>query len=478
MGNADAGDEGFSKKNKQELLDFCRGLYDERGIAAFAYPALKAIPKLYANLYRQGLSQKELLKELGIELEYKEFIQSQAYTYGESRRQRWSWSLILEKARAIQEAEGRLPPALWFQKNGHGSFVQALYNLGHTWDQLREAVGDFNGSNFVQSRSGARWLSHAEASLSNFLYARGIEHKKGERYGKSFKEFSTNRYAIYDLHFHVGDARWVDVEVWGDKPNGHNEEKYARTRAAKEAYNASNPNFVGVHHEDCYDEGKLTELLSPFIGTVRPFKFDQPTDALIHSTHWSNADELLVYCKELAAKMPGGEFPADDWLRKRGRWADREGEPFNTLSVYIKTWLGGVRNLRKLIGQADVSTKQWDESSALDAYKVFYTVHGLTPQQVRHNSRRKGDLTLPEDVILEAARIASAVEKYAGGATRVNQVLGIKLDRQTKWSKSALLEAVKHVHDEYGASPNQILYDHRKGKIQLPEDVAKKIGRI
>lgn len=475
--NAEASKD-FSRMSRKELLAFCCELYSKIGIAAFSYPELKAIPKLYYNLYANKLSQKTLLHELGIEREYKQYLLTQPRKYGSTVRERWSWELIVKKALEIKETEGRLPPALWFQKNGHASFIQALYNIGHTWAELREAVGDFTDSNFVQSRNGLRWLSHAEASLSNFLYARGIEHKKGERYDDSFADLMVSRYAIYDMHFLGKNGNWFDVEVWGDKPNGHNEEKYAKTRAAKEYFNSDNQHFIGIHHADCYDEDKLAEILSPSIGVMEAFQFDKPTDSLIHSTHWSNADELLDFCKDLASKMPNGEFPAEDWLRKRGRWADREGEAYNTLSVYIKQWLGGIRNLRKLIGQGEASTQQWDKESALAAYKAFYDKHGLTPQQVRHNHRRKADASLSEAVILESARVSSAIEKYAGGADAANGLLGIKIERQVKWTKDAILDAVKAIVDEYGLSPNQLLADHRKGKLELPAEQYKMVKRL
>ena len=464
--------------SRNELLAFCRELYEKNGVAAFSYPALKAIPKLYFNLYAQKLSQKTLLKEFGIEDAYKQYLLTQPRKYGSTVRERWSWELIVKKALDIKQSEGRLPPALWFQKNGHASFIQALYNIGHTWAELREAVGDFTDSNFVQSRNGLRWLSHAEASLSNFLYARGIEHKKGERYDDSFSDLKVSRYAIYDMHFLGSGGNWFDVEVWGDKPNGHNEEKYTKVRAAKESFNSSNQNFIGIHHADCYDEEKLTEILRPAIGVIKPFQFDKPTDSLIHSTHWSNADELLEFCKDLAAKMPNGEFPAEDWLRKRGRWVDRDGESYNTLSVYIKQWLGGIRNLRKLIGQSDASTQQWDKESALAAYKAFYDKYGLTPQQVRHNNRRKADTSLPEAVIFESARLSSAIQKYAGGADAANEFLGIKMERQVKWTKDVILDSVKTIVDEYGLSPNQLLADHRKGKIELSAEQYTKVKRL
>lgn len=467
----------FARMSRGELLDYCRALYTDKGISVFAYPSLKAIPKLYYNLYSKQLSQKALLKELGLEAEYKGYLQSQPYKYGATQRERWSWDTLLKKALAIKEAEGRLPPALWFQKSGHAAFIQAIYNLGHTWADLREAVGDFMDSNFVQSRNGMRWLSHAEASFSNFLYARGIEHKKGERYDDAYAEIANAKYAIFDLHFLDKKGRWLDVEIWGDKPLGHNEERYAQVRAAKEAFNADNPNFIGIHHSDCYDEEKLSNLLLPHIGRIVPFRFDKPIDPLIHSTHWSNADELLDFCKDLASKMPGGEFPTEDWLRKRGKFARRDGPAYNTLSVYIKQWLGGIRNLRKLIGQEEASTRQWDKDSALIAYKSFYDRHGMTPHQARH-SYRQGNSKISYETSLEAAIISSAVEKYAGGANSVHAALGIQLERQVKWSKEAVLGAIKQIMDEYGLSPNQVLYDHKRGRIELSAERIKWIGQV
>jgi hypothetical protein len=468
----------FASMPRVELLNYCRKLYEEKGVAAFTFSALKSIPKLYNNLYGKELPQKTLLKELGIAQEYKQYVLSTPNKYGSTLRERWTWDLILKKALAIKETEGRLPPAMWFQKNGHSSLIQALYNLGRTWEELREAIGDFSNSNFIQSRNGMRWLSHAEASLSNFLYARGVEHKKGERYDESFADLAAGRYAIFDLHFLGKNGEWFDVEVWGDKPNGHNEEKYAKTRSAKEHFNSSNPRFLGIHFADCYDEAKLTEILRPHIGEIAPFQFDKPTDALIYSTHWSNADELLDFCKELASKMPNGEFPAEDWLRKRGRWANRDGEVYNTLAGYIKLWLGGIRNLRKLIGQAEVSTQQWNRESALSAYKQFYDKHGLTPQQVRHKFLQKTDISITNEDSLQAIRIAAAVQKYADGADAANKAFEINSQRQTKWSKEVLLVKLKQVVDGYGLSPNQLLYDHRKGKVELSAEKLKMVKRM
>lgn len=466
----------FASMSRIELLDYCRKLYAEKGVAAFTYPALKSIPKLYYNLYSKELSQKKLLKELGIDQEYKQHVLSKPIKYGKTLRERWTWDSILQKALTIKEVEGRLPPAMWFQKNGHSSFIQSLYDLGRTWADLREAVDDFSGSNFVQSRNGMRWLSHAEASLSNFLYARGIEHKKGERYDESFVYLDAGRYAIFDMHFLGKNGEWFDVEIWGDKPNGHNEEKYAKTRSAKEFFNSSNPHFLGIHFGDCYDEAKLAGILSPHIGHIAPFQFDKPTDSLIHSTHWSNADELLEFCRHLVTTMPDGQFPTEEWLRKRGKWKNRPGEVYNTLSVYIKTWLGGVRNLRKLLGQPNVSTIEWDKNSAIAAYQKFYDEHGLTPGQARHIGKKGGNVS--SEQAAEAARIDNAVLKYAGGAATVNELLGIVIDRTRGWSREAILDGFQAIISKWSISPTQLLYDHKAGKTELPPETYQNICQL
>lgn len=461
----------FSKMSRDELLDYCRALYRSGGIAALSYPALSSKKALYYNLYDHGLNQKQLLRTLGLEVEYNKHKESiPVIRKGGRISARWTWERIIKEARAVVVKEGHLPPAGWFQNNGHGSLVQAIYYLDHSWEELRENLNNFAGSAFVESRNGLRWRSHPEASFSNFLYARGIKHKRGERYPAEYAKHSESRYAYFDLHFKSADMRWIDVEIWGDRPNGHDEENYKARRRYKEAYNTRNANFLGVHFQDCFDDNVLAKILEPYIGVIKPFQFDKTTDRLIHSTHWSNADELLEYCRQLAASMPDGIFPTEEWLRKRGKWKDRDGETYNTLSIYIKTWIGGVRKLREILGQQQASTIKWDEASATAAYLRFYEEHGITAEQARATARHKIGHIIPAAVVADAIRICSAVGKYAGGTVALNQQLGIIIDKTRKWPKQAILEGFKTVIAKWGASPTQLLYDHKKGRITLPND--------
>lgn len=466
--------EGFMAMSTAELIEECRKAYEREGIGVLSFQGLKR-HKLYYPLYAKGLKQADVLAALGLDDAYREHREEAPRRYGDTERLRWTWKRILATARNLAEQEGSLPPAAWFQANGYGSLVAAIYVHGKTWGDLRGELGDFSNSNFVESRNGLRWLSHAEASLSNFLHARGIEHRKGGKYPDEYAAASGFRYGIYDLTFLASDGRWIDVEVWGDKPLGQ-EEEYAAKRALKEAFNQGNQDFLGIHFQDCYREERLTEVLESYIGRIEAFRFDRPTDPLIHSTHWSNADELLAFARRLAASMPDGKFPTEEWLRKRGKFADRPGEPHNTLSVYIKTWLGGIRNLRRLLDQEHASTREWTREKAIAAYKDFHDRHGFTPEHARHRFTRKGDI--PREVYLEGAIIDNACRKYAGGTKAVRELLGIGVKRNWKWSRDKIVAETRAILSEYGLSPSQLLSDHRQGDLNLLPEVIQHLTQL
>ena len=468
---------GFRKMSLAELLTYCQELYRREGIKAFAFDALMNHGSLYWALYKQGLTQGKLIDQLGLKDEYKAFKEEQPLIRAGGPTKRWTWTRIVETAKIVAAKEGSLPPGNWFQVNGYGALVTALYNSGHTWDQLQVELGDFTNSSFVESRNALRWRSHPEASLSNFLYTRGIEHKRGERYPEEYGQQSKSKYGYFDLHFRDDNGDWVDVEIWGDKPRGHNEADYSQRRLEKEEFNKANERFLGIHYADCFKEDVLADILLPHLARRAAFRFDKPTDPLIPATHWSNTDELLSYCQSLAASMPDGEFPTEEWLRKRGKWATRSGPAYNTVSVYIKTWFGGIRNLRCLLGQAHISTVAWDREAALAAYRKFFDTHELTPHQVR-GSRRKDTAQFSTDAIKEAARICAAIDKHAGGAVAANQALGIDVVRGRKWSRDKIIESFRDVTSWWNMSPSQVLSDHKNGKHILPPSELDKINQM
>ena len=462
-----------------ELLAYCRKLYDEHGFEALTFRSLQAMGNLYMKLYQKGLTKTALIDKLGLSTEYAQHEATRPKIYAGKARELWTWERVVDVAKELIAKHGHLPSAPWFQGHQLGAIVHFVYRSGRTWDNLQEAVGALAGGRFVESRNGLRWLSHAEASLSNFLYARGIEHKKGGRYPEGFTEVSDARYAIFDLHFRNKSGDWVDVEVWGDNPKGHQPEKYAKRREHKEVFNRANPRFLGIPHKSCYDDAKLASILEQHIGVIEPFQFDKPVDVLIPSTHWSNADELLEYCKKVASEAPGGMFPAEDWLRKRGRWADRQGEAYNTLSIYVKQWLGGIRNVRSLIGQGHVSTIQWDEEKALREYKRFYDQYGQTPGQITGRGYSDNpDDSVDAKVLVDAIRVNAAVQKYAGGALAAQLRLGMAQSRKY-WNADSAASAYGEFLRIHGVTPSQAVgrwYD--KSALALSEELTGQARKI
>lgn len=407
----------YVRMTRKELLDYCRELLSAGGPKALSYAELKKERGLYTALYRMGLNQKTVLAELGADTLYRE-------TRDEFQKDAWGWNRIVTEARAVVEKEGFLPPGGWFQQNGRSALVNALYGLGRNWEDLRSEFDAFQGSSFVQSRNGMRWRSHPEASFSNFLHARGIEHKRGEKYPEEFGRVAMQSYGYYDLHFMSANGRWIDVEIWGGKPNGANAEFYAQKRADKEAFNwAQNPNFLGVDFADCFDDRRLEDILKPFIGRVEPFVFERSYDKVIQCTHWSNADELIDYCREVAQQQSDGKFPTEEWLRKRGKWRDRPGPPYNTLSIYIKTWIGGVRTLREILGQPENSSIKWDRKSALNSLQEWMEHYGASPDAVRAKFSR-GIGGYSREQARTAGRLASALRKHVGPIDAALRAIG------------------------------------------------------
>jgi len=276
---------------------------------------------------------------------------------------------------------------------------------------------------FYKSRAGTRWRSRPEACLSNFLYARGVKHWRGERYPDEFAKVSGQKYCRYDLHFVTPAGEQIDVEIWGDFPEALSRGRYSATRAQKEAFHEGSENFLGLHHLDCLQDTRLTDLLKRHIGIIEPFRFEQPSDHHIESAHWTDGDDLLETCRRIAAEQPDGIFPSEEWLRKRGRYAGRPGNSYPTLAKYIAKYLGpggGIRKVRKLLGQAGASTTKWTPEAVMTAWRKFELDHGMTPTNCKGMSRRgqaNGDVIREGARIYEVARRLKVVDLVRSGQT-------------------------------------------------------------
>ncbi len=437
------------ESRQSNVIDKARRIYARQGLSGLTGAALEHKGLDYGVLRRVGLNHVQLLEALDIKEDYIRWRAS-ARTYRGKASPPWTWERALQVAKELADKEGDLPTVEWCRCNGYSSLTNAVFKSAHTWEDLRASMGLPTSASFFSSRNGQRWRSRAEACLSNFLYARGIEHKRGERYDAGYAESSGRMHGRYDLHFRLAAGDWINVEVWGNLAGRHFGKRYAETRAKKEAFHFNASNFLGIDYLDCQKDKTLAETLRPFIGDIKPFVFDYIRDTGIETAHWSSSDELLTSCRELAAQMPDGKFPSDSWLRKEGKHAERTGPIYNTMSVRINQWLGGTRKVRELLGQAHASTNRWTKEAVVAAWRDFEARTGFTPAQC------KGALTsssIPTEVRREGCRIYQAAHRLdAIGIARQ----GI-MCRKTKWTPANVVIAWREFSSAHGLTPSQAM---------------------
>jgi hypothetical protein len=343
-----------------------------------------------------------------------------------SRRVDWTWERIVSTATQVKNERGVLPPAPWFAENDYSGLTNALYGrLGKSWLDLRNAVDshEMSSSNAL-SRIGIRWRSKAEACLSDFLYARNVEHAIGRRYPSSYSKLSCKAHGMYDLHFRKPNSNeWIDVEVWGGHPGGDGAEEYRRVRQAKIAFHKGNKNFIGIEHSDCYREPRLEQILRPFIGKLAIINYSHELDHSVPSVRWSTSEEVFAFCRQIAAKQSDGIFPSEKWLRKQGIYADRDGEAYPSLMDKVYQHFGSISNLRKLLGQQQHNRRRWSDDvvkSELDAWMKRYR---RTPGAIAV-AFKKGDTSISQSEVRRGNVIATMAQNYSGGVTNALRDLG------------------------------------------------------
>jgi hypothetical protein len=437
------------------LLDAVRALYRSYGIEALATPFLECQRfNLYQCLLAAGVGQAALLDRLGLTVEYAVWKRAHR-TYRGCTKPAWSWEAAVARARELVAAHGDLPTVEWCRRNGQSSLTNAVHNAGKVWEDLRVAVGLPPSRTFCQSSNGMRWMSQPEALLSDFLHSRGVEHKRGERYPTDYEEKSGRKWARYDLHFRGNDGAWIDVEVWGDSLSPMSGGRYAKTRALKEAWQRDRPNFLGISYKDCLSQERLAQILEPFIGPITEDATSKPYEGAIETSLYASKNELLAACRALAAQMPDGIFPADSWLRKRGKHADRPGPTYSSLAVYVTRWFGGSRAVRKLLGQEDASTKQWTPQTVIAAWRAFELKHGLTPSQCKGAKRSKIE---SRAIIVEGSKIYAAALWH----DVLDEARGGRTARKVKWTPDYIAERWRAFVEVHGRSPSQCMSKVRR----------------
>lgn len=333
--------------------------------------------------------------------------------------------------------------------------VSRVYAVKRDWTAVRHAVDSFESSSLAQSRSGVRWRSKAEACLSDFLYAREIEHQKGRRYPKAYAAAAGKRFGVFDLRFRIPETQsWVDVEVWGGHP-GAGEAEYDRVRAAKSAFNKDNPYFLGIEHSDCYSETRLSLALESYIGIRPPSRFDNQLDHVVPSSHWSSYEEVLATCKTIAAEQPDGAFPSENWLTKQRPYESREGAAYPSLPDAIRQHFGSVSTLRSILGQGENNQTRWSKELVLSELDAWMKRYGKTPAAI-NTAVKCGELELSEGEVRRGLLIGTMAFKYGGGLTAALAELGYKPAPRKKSTPLTLLHKAAAEINSLGRShPNR-----------------------
>lgn len=298
----------------------------------------------------------------------------------------WSETVFTEKCKEIVSKYGYFPPSLFLVNNGYSELISYFYSHDYTYEKINKLL-NIDYCPIFTSRNGLKFRSLAEACLANFLYARGIEIKVGEKYPEGYSVLSGKKYGVYDIHFKGKKGeytdKWIDCEVWGENPNGHNKENYAITRKYKESFNKDNDCFIGIAYHDCYRENELSTILNKYIGTIEPYIFNNEEDKQIKPTLWNSMDVVKKQCRHIMENN-NNIIPTEGWMRKRGKYKNRPTEEWEnkynlaSLTVYIKQ-VGGIRKIRELLGNSEKSTNTWDKDKIILYIKNIYETYKKTP---------------------------------------------------------------------------------------------------
>ncbi len=358
-----------------------------------------------------------------------------------TRQAEWTWEHILTTATQIKNQRGTLPPVPWFQKNGYSTMVNAIYNIGKTWLDVRQEIDSHETSSLnAISRIGIRWRSKAEACLSDFLYARDVEHSIGRRYPPSYAKVSGKKSGMYDMHFRKPNSNeWVDVEIWGGHPGGEGTVEYQRVRQAKTDFHKGNRNFFGVEHSDCYSESRLEFLLKPYIGELPVVKQGHELDHTVPTIRWSTYQEVLDFCRQVAALQKDGIFPSEKWLRKQAPYENRMGDAYPSLMDKIYQHFESIANLRKILGQQDHNRRNWSDDIVKQELDAWMKRYGRTPGVIA-TAFKNGDTNISQSEVRRGNLIATMAQKYCGGVTKALRSIGydVKPERQKSSALSML----------------------------------------
>lgn len=167
--------------------------------------------------------------------------------------------------------------------------------------------------------------------------------------------------------------------------------------------------------------------------------------------------------------MPDGIFPNEQWLRKRGKFEDRVGPSYNSVALRINQWLGGIRNLRRLLGQSQESSIQWTPEKAVQAWKDFQVAHGVTPTQMFVKKRA---VLFPAEVVKLAQNIRRAAKDYGV----LDKARDGKTAHKIVWTEETVTTAWREFESRNEHPPSKFVGSKRR--LKAPKELGNEAARI
>jgi len=358
----------FATKKQERHIDAIntfRKLYNENGIQVFNIEWLNInTPSLYKTFRYCRIKLEHLSKEFGCHNEYTTLRQN-IITESAGRNIRTKENFDKD-ANEIYQKYKCFPAMSILRMNGYKMFVSDLYNKNFaTLEELNQKFY-ISPDTALTARNGFIMDSQCETCLVNFLYTRGIKMTKGRYYTNSYTQ-NTGRKGIYDLHFisPITDNE-ISVEIWGGAYSNNRQDAYNNKRKDKEKSHINDNTFLGIEHDDCYNESTLISILEPYIGVIEPYIFENEKDKTISCTKWNliaGIEKGATYIMENNNNI----IPSVNWMQCTYNYKNRPREDwettnhFNIMSFsYAIHRFGGILKVRQLMDVKYVRRKYVD----------------------------------------------------------------------------------------------------------------------
>ena len=231
---------------------------------------------------------------------------------------------------------------------------------------------------------------------------------KGRYYTNSYSQ-NTGRKGIYDLHFisPITDNE-INVEVWGGAHSNNRQDAYNNKRKDKEKSHINDNTFLGIEHDDCYNESKLISILKPYIGFIEPYVFENEKDKTISCTKWNlipGIEKGANYIMENNNNI----IPSVHWMRCIYTYKNRPREDweitnhFNIISYsHAIDRFGGIVKVRQLMDVKFIRRK-YDDFRSIEKItrfiKEIYNTYKKFPNDILKEVRNTEYAVKTEKII-------------------------------------------------------------------------------